>query len=30
VGSGAPVVRITGPVVMAELKVKVRTREVTY
>ena len=30
VGSGAPVLRITGPVVMAELKVKVRTREVTY
>jgi hypothetical protein len=29
-GSGAPVVRITGPVVMSELKIKVRTREVTY
>lgn len=27
VGSGAPVVRITGPVIMAELKVVVRTRE---
>jgi hypothetical protein len=27
VGSGAPVVRITGPVVMAELKVVVRRRE---
>lgn len=27
VGSGAPVIRITGPVVMAELKVFVRTRE---
>ena len=27
VGSNAPVVRITGPVVMAELKVRVRTRE---
>jgi hypothetical protein len=27
VGSGAPVVRITGPVVMTELKVSVRTRE---
>ena len=27
VGSGAPVVRITGPVVMAELKVSVRRRE---
>jgi len=27
VGSGAPVVRITGPVFMAELKVFVRTRE---
>ena len=26
-GTGAPVVRITGPVVMAELKVSVRTRE---
>lgn len=29
-GSGAPVVRITGPVIMTELKVKVRTREITY
>ena len=29
VGSGAPVVRITGPVIMSELKVKVRTRELT-
>jgi hypothetical protein len=27
VGSGAPVVRITGPVIMSELKVKVRRRE---
>ena len=27
VGSGAPVVRITGPVIMTELKVFVRTRE---
>jgi hypothetical protein len=27
VGSNAPVIRITGPVVMAELKVRVRTRE---
>lgn len=27
VGSGAPVVRITGPVIMSELKVFVRTRE---
>lgn len=27
VGSGAPVIRITGPVIMAELKVFVRTRE---
>jgi hypothetical protein len=27
VGSGAPVVRITGPVVMSELKVVVRRRE---
>jgi hypothetical protein len=27
VGSGAPVVRITGPVIMAEVKVVVRTRE---
>lgn len=27
VGSNAPVVRITGPVVMTELKVRVRTRE---
>ena len=27
VGSGAPVIRITGPVVMAELKVRVRSRE---
>lgn len=27
VGSGAPVVRITGPVIMGELKVFVRTRE---
>lgn len=27
VGSGAPVVRITGPVIMAELKIVVRTRE---
>ena len=27
VGSGAPVIRITGPVVMAELKVRVRQRE---
>jgi hypothetical protein len=27
VGSGAPVVRITGPVIMTELKVSVRTRE---
>ena len=30
VGSGAPVIRITGPMIMAELKVKVRTREMTY
>lgn len=30
VGSSAPVVRITGPLVMAELKVRVRTRELTY
>jgi hypothetical protein len=30
VGSGAPVVRITGPLVMAELKVRVRTVELTY
>jgi hypothetical protein len=29
VGSGAPVVRIIGPVIMSELKVKVRTRELT-
>jgi Domain of unknown function (DUF1707)/Cell wall-active antibiotics response 4TMS YvqF len=28
VGSGAPVIRITGPVIMAELKVVVRRREV--
>ena len=27
VGSGAPVVRITGPVIMSELKIKVRVRE---
>lgn len=27
VGSGAPVIRITGPVIMSELKVSVRTRE---
>jgi hypothetical protein len=27
VGSGAPVIRITGPVIMTELKVTVRTRE---
>lgn len=27
VGSGAPVIRITGPVIMTELKVYVRTRE---
>ena len=27
VGSGAPVVRITGPVIMSDLKVSVRTRE---
>ena len=27
VGSGAPVVRITGPVIMTELKVSIRTRE---
>ena len=27
VGSGAPVIRITGPVVMSELKVTIRTRE---
>ena len=27
VGSGAPVIRITGPIVMAELKVRVRSRE---
>jgi hypothetical protein len=30
VGSGAPVIRITGPLIMSELKVKVRTRETTY
>ena len=30
VGSGAPVIRIVGPVIMSELKVKVRTRELTY
>ena len=30
VGSGAPVIRIAGPVIMSELKIKVRTREVTY
>jgi hypothetical protein len=29
VGSGAPVVRITGPVIMSELKIKVRTRELS-
>ena len=27
VGSGAPVIRITGPVIMSEVKVSVRTRE---
>ena len=30
VGSGAPVIRIAGPVIMSELNIKVRTREVTY
>jgi hypothetical protein len=30
VGSGAPVIRITGRLIMAELKVVVRTRETTY
>lgn len=30
VGSGAPVIRITGPLVMAELKVRVRSRETIY
>jgi len=30
VGSGAPVIRILGPVIMSELKIKVRTRELTY
>lgn len=30
VGSGAPVIRIAGPVIMSELKIKVRTRELTY
>lgn len=30
VGSGAPVIRITGPAIMAELKVAVRQRETTF
>ena len=30
VGSGAPVIRVTGPVILSELKIKVRTRELTY
>jgi hypothetical protein len=30
VGSRAPIIRITGPMIMSELKVKVRTRETTY